>query len=153
MSALSADEMQAWLLDRYNDLSLVHAYGERTFFVNPNGRLPHGAYFATIKEADGPNDQASELDRDRVWRLSFGLPKSAFATLFGPPPSRPAKGGVVEGPWDFTALDHLTPHPVYGWMGWVAVLCPMQPTIERHAKLLNHAYERAQLTAAKRLKL
>lgn len=64
MTVLTAVETQARLLAHHSGLRLLQAYGERTFFVNPDGRLPRGAYFATIKEADGLNDRTSRLDRD-----------------------------------------------------------------------------------------
>ena len=87
-----------------------------------------GAYFCTLKEHDGENDRASALDRPGVYRLSFGAPSSTYARVFGPRPPRPGKGGVVKGPWPFTALDQLTPHAVYGWMGWLSILNPTSDT-------------------------
>jgi hypothetical protein len=118
------------------------SWGERAFFVNPGDRLPSGTYFATIKTADGPNDRASRLGAGR-WRLNLGLPKALYLARFGQPPGRPAKGGVVAGPWDFTAEDVLTPHPVYAWMGWVAVVAPRPATLDALAPLIAAAYERA----------
>ena len=35
--------------------------------------LPNGVYFCTLKENNGANDKASELDRDGVFRLSIGI--------------------------------------------------------------------------------
>jgi hypothetical protein len=144
--------MQGPLLARYPDLEPARAYGERSFFVNPGGRLPRGAYFATIKGADGPNDRASRLDRDGVWRLSFGLPKPTFDALFGPPPARPPKGGVVAGPWGFAVPDLLMPHPVYGWMRWAAIVRPRSATLDALAPFLDGAHDRALRTARRRLR-
>ncbi|MEM9796915.1 MAG: DUF6194 family protein [Pseudomonadota bacterium] len=126
------------------------AWGETSFFYNPDNRLSRGTYFATIKDHDGANDRASALDRPGIWRVNFGVGRKAYADLFGAPPPRPPKGGVVAGPWDFTALDRLMPHPVYGWMGWVAVLCPSAVTWAACAPLLADAHARA--TFARRLR-
>lgn len=129
----------------------VLAWGEVSYFVNPEGRLKRGAYFATIKTTDGENDRASALHRDGVWRLNFGLSKADFVTLFGPPPTRPAKGHSIIGPWDLQALYTLTPHPVYGWMGWVAVLCPDAGQLENLRPLIALAHAKARAAAQVRL--
>jgi hypothetical protein len=41
---------------------------------------------------------------------------------------------------DFTALDTLTPHPVYGWMSWVSVLNPSKTTFEAIEPLLAESH-------------
>jgi hypothetical protein len=46
------------------------------FFITHIKILPKGIYFATIKEKDGPNDKASELNRANVYRLSTGVSKT-----------------------------------------------------------------------------
>jgi hypothetical protein len=124
--------------------------GERAFFLNEGGRLPGGAYFATIRIADDADDRASRLGGGR-WRLSFGPPKPLYIARFGQPPKRPAQGGVVAGPWDFAAEDAPTPHPVYGWMGWMAVVNPTAATLEALAPLIAAAWEKARGAAACRL--
>lgn len=126
------------------------SWGERAFFVNPGSHLPSGTYFATIKTADGPNDRASRLGDGR-WRLNLGLPKPLFLARFGQPPGRPAKGGTVTGPWDFTATDMPMPHPVYGWMGWVAVVSPSSATLNALAPWLEAAYDKAMRAARCRI--
>ncbi|MFK7791073.1 MAG: DUF6194 family protein [Devosiaceae bacterium] len=131
----------------------IDAWGERSYFYNPGAMLKRGTYFATIKQKDGENDKSSHLDREGVWRLNIGLQKATFIQLFGSPPTRPAKGCSVEGPWDFTAQDTLMPHPVYGWMGWVAVVCPSADTWETCIGLLQDAHARAEQTFLKRTKI
>ena len=127
------------------------AWGETSYFYNPGLRFERGTYFATIKDHDGANDRASGLDRPGVWRLNMGVTKECYVALFGPPPPRPGKGMTVEGDWDFTALDRITPHPVYGWMGWVAVLNPSSATWNRCLPLIECAHERARATFGKRI--
>lgn len=131
----------------------VHrAWGETSCFYNPGGEFARGTYFLTIKEKDGDNDRASELDREGVWRLNIGTARSDFEALFGQPPKRPGKGEHIEGPWDFTVLDQITPHPVYGWMSWIAVVSPSLETWRRCIPLVDSAYAKARTTFEKRLK-
>lgn len=131
----------------------VHrAWGETSCFYNPGGVFARGTYFLTIKEKDGDNDRASGLDREGVWRLNIGTAKPDFEALFGPPPKRPGKGGTIEGPWDFTSLDQITPHPVYGWMSWIAIVSPRPETWRRCIPLVDSAYAKARTTFERRLR-
>lgn len=127
------------------------AWGETSYFYNPGRWLPRGAYFATVKDRDGANDGASALNRPGVWRLSMGVSTAAYVELFGSRPPRPPKGGVIAGDWDFRVLDVLTPHPIYGWMAWVAVLTPSVTTwVDRCQPLLVDAHSRARTTFERR---
>ena len=134
---MTPTQIQSWILSNFDHVVPKSAWGETSFFVNPGNRLPSGAYFATIKEKDGDNDKASDLNRDGVFRLNFGLGHPAYDDIFGTAPSRPAKGGIVEGPWDFTEQNKLMPHPIYGWMRWVCVLCPSSDTFEQCLSLIH----------------
>jgi hypothetical protein len=116
------------------------SWGETALFYNPGGRLPNGVYFCTLKAGDGANDRASRLDRDGVFRLSIGVSTETYALRFGPRPARPAKGGVVNTGQDFAALDVLTPHPVYAWMGWVQVLSPTASSYPEIRTLIAEAH-------------
>ena len=130
-SAISIDELHAFVTQSYDGLNIIDSWGEQTYFYNPGKALKRGTYFMTIKEKNGDNDQASDLDREGVFRLNLGLTKPRFIKLFGQPPKRPGKGKAIEGSWNFTKLDELTPHPVYGWMSWVSVLNPSQEQFEQ----------------------
>jgi len=138
-------------LGAMTDVVPADSWGERAFFVNPGRLLPRGVYFATVKTRDGPNDAASNLSRDGVWRLSLGLPRPLYLERFGPPPRRPAKGRTVDGSWDFEALDRLEPHPIYAWMGWAAVLSPRSADAHDLPALIEAAHAKASAGAAKRL--
>jgi hypothetical protein len=140
---MTGPALAAALLESFEGIVPKASWGETSYFYNPGRRFANGAYFATIKLSDGPNDTASALSREGVWRLSFGVSKARYAALFGPLPARPAKGGIIAGDWDFTALNRLTPHPVYGWMGWCAMLCPGPAELEDCRGLLNEAHSRA----------
>lgn len=138
------------LLERFENTRVVAAWGERSIFYNPGGKLPRGVYFATIKEKNGENDKASHLDRAGMFRLNVGTIRPVFDERFGPPPARPGKCGVVDGPWDFTAPDILTPHPVYGWMNWVAVLNPSASTLADMDDLIGAAFGKARSSFEKK---
>ncbi|MEL6552799.1 MAG: DUF6194 family protein [Cyanobacteria bacterium J06621_11] len=116
------------------------SWGETSLFYNPENLLPNGVYFCTIKEKDGANDKASQLNREGVFRLAIGLPPKTYVSLFGSKPPRPAKGGIVPTGHDFTLLNELTPHPIYAWMGWVQVLSPREETFAQILPLLKEAY-------------
>lgn len=70
-------------------------------------------YILTVKEKDGDNDKASELNRSNVYRVNMGVRKKTFVDLFGEIPKRPGKGETVDINCNFTELDKIIPHPVY----------------------------------------
>jgi hypothetical protein len=125
------------------------AWGDTFYFYDPtrsvaaDRRMP----FATIVTKDyGEFDNASNLNRPGVFRLNIGIGKEPFTTLFG----------ASANP-DFTELDRLMPHPVYGKMFWVSVLNPSATTFEAVRPLLAEAhqiavktYERAQPAALRK---
>ena len=151
MSGVSAAEIEQHILKNYRHINAVGAWGERAFFVNPDSILPRGAYFATLKFNDGENDRASNINRPNVFRFNIGLAKEDYALLFGAPPKRPAKGGVAAGEWNFTKLNILTPHPVYGWMQWAAVLNPDKNMFRKCLPLLDGAYKKALSSTQKNI--
>lgn len=152
-SAVSRDEIADYVLSVFDGVTPTKTWGETAFFFSSGLEMKRGIYVCTLKDKDGENDSGSCLDRPGVYRLNIGLPADVFVSHFGPKPARPPKGGVIAGPWDFTALNQLTPHPVYGWMGWVAVLCPSAETLEQCKPLLRLAYDKAVASFAKRSKL
>lgn len=149
---MEIEAVHSFILDNLNDVVPLNTWGETAYFYNPNDVLKRGTYFGTIKEKNGDNDKSSQLDRDGVWRLNMGVQKTTFLKTFRHTPARPAKGCIIEGPWDFTQLDQITPHPIYGWMNWVAVLNPSAETFEKCKPLIVDAHERAMKTFNKRVK-
>ena len=143
MSALTPEDIASYITNTYSGLKPKHKWGETSFFYNPDGSRPHGVYFATIKEKDGENDKASYLDREGIYRLNFGITETSFLNLFAVKPSRPPKGGIIDGDYDFSALNMLIPHPVYGWMKWVCVLNPDQKTFDSLKPLMDESYQAA----------
>lgn len=107
--------------------------GDTFFIYDPDRNLPDRWQlpFATIVTKDyGDFDNASNLNRDGVFRLNVGVGRETFRSLFG-------DGGT----YDFTALDRLMPHPVYARQSWVCILNPSAETFERMKPLLREAYE------------
>jgi hypothetical protein len=151
MESVSAKSVIQRLTHAFKGLVPRATWGETSLFYNPGNALKNGVYFATIKEHDGENDRASNLDREGVFRLSFGLPPASYEQRFGPRPARPSKGAVVPTGHDFTSLNELTPHPVYAWMGWVQVLSPTEGTMRDLTPLLTLAYEKAEISFEQRV--
>jgi hypothetical protein len=138
---VNAPEVIAALQDTFAGLTPKATWGETSLFYNPGGVLPSGVYFCTVKEHDGANDRASNLDRPGVFRVALGLPQDCYEELFGPRPPRPPKGGVVMTGHDFTVTNVVMPHPVYAWMGWVQVLSPSAETFTEMHPLFVAAYD------------
>ncbi|KTG28344.1 DUF6194 family protein [Haloferax profundi] len=149
---MNPDDFLRYVTDRYDDVVADEAWGEQGLFYNPGGRLPRGTYFVTVKARDSENDAASQLYREEAWRVNLGIGDATYRRLFGARPERPPKGGVVDTGHDFTALDELHPHPVYGWAGWVSVVSPSETTVETVLRpLLDEAYDRAGAQFSKRV--
>lgn len=140
---LSVKDIKNEILNRYDGLLPQETWGETSFFYNPGNILPRGTYFMTIKEKDGQNDQASKLNRSGFFRINCGTIKEDFVKLFGDRPSRPPKGGIIEGPWNFEETDTIMPHPVYEWAGWVCVINPTKKTFEQLIILSDNYYHEA----------
>ncbi len=149
MPLITSSFISQYLVETFQNLVVIPSWGETSFFYNPHHLSPRGTYFCTIKDHDGENDKASALHRTDVFRFNFGIPKSIFLELFGNIPKRPSKGGIISGPYDFTQLDILYPHPIYGWMYWVAILNPSENTFMQIKDLLLESY---QLVLQKHLK-
>lgn len=137
---MNSSELELWILQNYEGLLVTNAYRERSFFYNPDKSLLKGIYFATIKESDGPNDRASKLDREGIYRLSIGIGKRQYKEMFGEIPKRPAKGNIVSLDLDFSILNEVVPHPIYAWMGWVCILNPELEKIDSIKNLLDISY-------------
>lgn len=109
------------------------AAGDTFFIYDPDRNLPDKQQlpFATIVTKDyGDFDNASHLNRAGVFRLNVGVSSATIRSLFGDAETH-----------DFTALDRLMPHPVYGRQSFVCVLNPSAETFERMKPLLREAYE------------
>ena len=118
------------------------AAGDTFFIYDPDRNLQDKQRFpfATIVTKDyGDFDNASNLNREGVFRLNVGVSRETFRSLFGD-----------DTTFDFTALDRLMPHPVYGRQSWICVLNPSAETFERVKPLLREAYEIAVARVTRR---
>lgn len=140
---MDPNEILEYCIHNLHDTVLVESWGEKGFFYNPQNLLKRGVYILTVKEKDGDNDKASELNRSNVYRVNMGVRKKTFVDLFGEIPKRPGKGETVDINCNFTELDKIIPHPVYSWMGWICVLNPSAETFEKIKPLIREAYEYA----------
>jgi hypothetical protein len=128
------------------------SWGETSLFYNPGNVLPNGVYFCTLKENDGENDKSSNLSRESIFRLSIGVPKDVYLSLFGEKPTRPNKGGIVDTGHDFTQSNVLMPHPIYGWMSWVCILSPSKDVFNEIYPLIEKAHSNAIVKFNKKVK-
>lgn len=109
------------------------AAGDTFFIYDPDRNLPDKQQlpFATIVTKDyGDVDSSSNLNREGVFRLNVGVSRETFRSSFRD-----------DETYDFTALDRLMPHPVYGRQSWVCVLNPSAATFERMKPLVHEGYE------------
>lgn len=130
-----------YITDTFACIEILRAEGGLFFYYCPDGKIPEKTFpFATLMIKD-EYDKVSNLDRPSVYRLNVGVSKETFLSLFGAIPKAPGESGIIEGEYDFTALDEFLPHPIYGHMAWVSVLNPGAKTLERTKELLKEAYE------------
>ncbi len=141
--SVTIEEIATYVVQTFPDVYEDRNWGERALFYNPRRQLPKGVYFLTFKEKDGANDRASKIGQGE-YRLNVGISRRAFVASFGNVPARPPAGGVVAGDHDFSRLDVVTPHPVYGGMCWIAVKSPSAATFEALKPALAEAYEIAK---------
>ena len=55
------------ICDEFSGVVPKPSWGETSLFYNPRKLLPNGVYFCTIKEKDGENDKASDLNRENMF--------------------------------------------------------------------------------------
>ena len=153
---MNESEISRYITGTFEGVDVVVASGDSFFFYNPDSSIPpdHRFPFVTLVTSD-INDPFSHLNRPSIFRLNIGIGKQTFHSLFGDPAALPsvsaADSGEISRDYDFSALDQVMPHPVYGRMGWVCVLNPGDETFETSVRpLLTEAYEMAVNTYKRR---
>ncbi len=124
---MNETEITEYITHTFPDTTTTVAMNATFFFNDPEKKFP----FATIVTTD-EHDTASNLARPGVFRLNVGVSKSTFQSLVG--------DAKPEG-HDFTAIDRILPHPVYGMMHWVCVLNPSDATFDLIKPMLREAYD------------
>lgn len=115
------------------------AWGDAFFYYAPDGHVPqHVQPYGTIVTKDYPDDTASRLDEDGRWRVNIHVDRATFRRLTGEEPRQLAHDR------DFAAADRIQPHPVYGSLGWVAIVNPGERTMDTAIELLVEAHAAAR---------
>lgn len=93
--------------------------------------------YATIVTKDYPDNEQSALNPAGRWRVNVHVGLSRSATLTGGTP-----GDITAS--DFRAADVFLPHPVFGALGWIAVVNPGPQTESTVVELLRAAHGEAR---------
>ncbi len=116
------------------------SWGDTFFSYAPDGVVPATTQpFATIVTKNYPGDAASRLDRPGTFRVNVAAGKEAFTRWTGHAPREPATAET-----DFGATDTVLAHPVYGTVGWLAVVNPGPRTEAALRELLHEAHRLAR---------
>ena len=113
------------------------SWGDVFFYVAPDGKIPSGQPFATIVTKDYPDDRTSRLDRPHTFRLNIAAGRDGARRVTG----QDTEAGAAVDP---SEADALLPHPVYGPLGWVAVVNPAERTRDEALALLEAAHAAAR---------
>ncbi|MDQ0735847.1 DUF6194 family protein [Arthrobacter agilis] len=117
------------------------AWGDHFFYYSPDGTVPQRTQpYATIVTKDYPDDTLSNLDAEGRWRLNIHV---------GSARARELTGDRVDDP-DPSRADTILLHPVYGHLGWVAIVNPGSRTGPAVMDLLRGAHEDERRRVARR---
>lgn len=161
---LSTDDITGFLADldgvltvrpRPGDGSPPIGWGDTYFFYAPDGVMPTNTQpFATIVTKNYPGDERSRLDRPGTYRVNIAAGKEAFTHWTGHPARDPSAsddpGATDPDATDPARTDTVIAHPVYGTLGWLAVVDPGPRTATPVRELLRHAYRLARSRAERR---
>lgn len=126
------------------------AWGDHFAYFAPDGVVPATQPFATIVTKDYPDDATSHLDPPGRWRLNVHVGARVFERLVGQSPRAFGDRTGADAPHDFAAPDAVVPHPVYGSLGWVAVVTPGERTLTLALDLVRGAHADARRRAGRR---
>lgn len=114
------------------------SWGDRFFYYAPDGVVPPGQPFATVVTKDYPDEPAAGLDRPDAFRVNVAAGREEFRRWTGHDP-RDCGSSVDSG-----AADVVVAHPVYGRLGWLAVVNPGPATRPAVEELLRNAHAAAR---------
>jgi hypothetical protein len=127
-----------YISDAFADAETVESDGNLFFFYNSDHNFP----FATLVTNDN-YDSVSNLSRPGVYRLNIGISRETYKSLFASQPAHAESAKDMNAKRDYSALDQLLPHPIYGQMFWVCILSPRDETFRTLKPLLSEAYNLA----------
>jgi hypothetical protein len=115
------------------------AWGDTFFYYAPDGKVPKTTQpFATIVTKNYPGDERSGLDRPGAFRVNVAAGRAEFIERTGDKPRN------LREDIDASEADTLIAHPVYGSLGWLAVVNPGTATEPAVRALLQQAYDLAR---------
>jgi hypothetical protein len=111
------------------------SWGDTFFYYSPDGVVPEATQpFATIVTKNYPGDETSRLDRPAAFRVNIAAGKESFIHWTGHAPREP------DVDVDPSVADAVIAHPVYGSVGWLAVVNPGERTGGTTRELLSKAH-------------
>lgn len=135
---MTAEAIHRYITETFEGVRNVEASGNTFFMVDPEGKFP----FATLVTNDD-YDNYSNLNRPGIYRLNIGISKESYHAHFPAKANVDNEGKSPATSYDFTALNTLMPHPVYGRMYWVCILNPDTSTFQSLVQpLLAESYGR-----------
>ena len=127
-SGPDVEALVRYIQETYLQTDTVEAMNAYFFSLDPEKHWPNYATLVTTDE----HDDASDLERPGVFRLNLGVDRETFEQIAANDPEP-----------DFTALDRLLPHPVYGQQHWISILNPSDDTFrDTVVRLLALAHDR-----------
>ena len=132
---MNQETITKYMLETLDGVEAVSDQGNSFFFYDKDNKIP----FVTIV-TNNAYDDASDLDRPGVFRLNIGVSRQTYQSMFATESEEGEEIRHTEG-HDFTAIDKLMPHPVYGRMYWICVLNPGEATFETVRPLIDEAYQ------------
>ncbi|MEY9845429.1 hypothetical protein ABH940_002507 [Streptacidiphilus sp. BW17] len=117
------------------------SWGDAFCYLAPDGVNPTEPQpFATVVTKDYPGDASSRLDRPDAFRVNVAAGRDTFVRWTG---HAPREAGL-DGEGDAGADDTVFAHPVYGTLGWLAVVNPGPRTDGAIRELLSEAHRLAR---------
>ncbi len=104
--------------------------GYRFFFYATEKILP----FATLAESDNAHDNASNLNRDGIFRVNIGVGKDSYKALFP----------EDDKEWNYAELNRFMPHPQYAAQGFICILNPAGDALARTIQYIEEAHAAAK---------
>jgi hypothetical protein len=121
------------------------SWGDAFLYHAPDGVVPRTQPFATVVTKDYPGDESSRLDRPGAFRVNVAAGTDEFRRWTGRAPREPAAEDV-----DPSTPDVVIAHPVYGDLGWLAVVDPGPRTEDALRELLRTAHALARARSERR---
>jgi Family of unknown function (DUF6194) len=112
-SGPTPETIVGYILETYPETDVVEAMDAWFFSLDAETHWPN---YATIVTTDA-HDDASDLSRPGAFRLNLGVDRQTFERI-----------AAADLEPDYTALDRLLPHPVYGRQLWISILNPSEGT-------------------------